>query len=74
LQAKLALDALRQKITLTDYEAGDYEKGGLRFDKIIRFATIDCVKSGWMLKDKGIWSLTEEGKKAFTSMLKMELQ
>lgn len=31
-------------------------------EKIVRFATVDCVKAGWLVKDKGIWSITGEGR------------
>nr|WP_289812093.1 hypothetical protein [Xanthomonas arboricola] len=38
---------------LTEYEAGDYETGGRRFEKIVRFSTVAPVKAGWLVKDKG---------------------
>jgi restriction system protein len=31
----------------------------------VRFATIAPVKAGWLIKSKGRWTLTEEGKKAY---------
>ncbi len=65
--AREALSALQDRVTLTPYEAGDYESGGLRFDKIVRFATVDCVKAGWLLKQKGRWTITEEGRQAYQS-------
>jgi len=66
LQASEALKVLVSRFNLTLYEAGEYESGGRRFEKIVRFASVDCVKAGWLVKDKGIWSITEEGKKAHT--------
>lgn len=65
LQAKDALAALEGEVLLSEYEAGDYEKGGRRFDKIVRFATVDCDKAGWMQKNKGRWSLTDAGWQAY---------
>jgi restriction system protein len=65
LQACDAMAALEGKVKLTDYEAGNYESGGRRFEKIVRFATVDCVKAGWMTKHKGRWSVTEQGRAAF---------
>lgn len=66
LQAGEALKQLAASVTLTPYEAGLYESTGTpRFEKIVRFATIDCVKAGWLAKNKGIWSITNAGKKAF---------
>lgn len=64
LPASEALAALEKQVTLTEYEQGDYGSGGRRFEKIVRFATIDCVKAGWLVKNKGQWSITEDGKAA----------
>lgn len=61
MQAKDALAAVKAQVTLTPYEAGGYPTGGLRFDKILRFATVDCVKAGWLIKKKGQWQVTAEG-------------
>lgn len=68
LAARTALERLRSKMTLSPYEAGDYESGGNRFEKIVRFATVDCVKAGWLLKSDGIWSVTETGTQAYQSL------
>jgi len=68
VQASAALQALASKVQLTPYEAGSYESGGRRFDKIVRFATVDCVKAGWLVKEKGIWSITDEGRKAHAEL------
>ncbi len=38
-----------------------------RFDNIIRFATITTVKAGWLVKAKGEWTLTDEGRAAYTT-------
>jgi restriction system protein len=65
LRAQDALNALKALMPLTEYEKGRYESGSLRFDKIVRFATIDYVKAGWMLKEKGYWSITDEGRLAY---------
>lgn len=65
VQAASALKQLAQKTELTPYEQGSYAStGGRRFEKIVRFATVDCVKAGWLLKNKGIWTVTDAGKGA----------
>lgn len=66
MKAQEALIALESKLELTDYEKGNYPSGGRRFEKIVRFATVDCVKATWMLKTKGKWSITDAGKAAFS--------
>ncbi|EQD52344.1 Mrr restriction endonuclease [mine drainage metagenome] len=65
LQASEALRQLALRVQLTPYEAGDYESGGRRFEKIVRFATVDCVKAGWLSKHKGVWVLSTEGLRAY---------
>src|SRR5262245_60778903 len=64
LPAREALDQLRTQMKLTEYEKGRYESGVLRFDNIVRFATVDASKAGWLLKQKGQWSITEQGREA----------
>jgi restriction system protein len=64
LQARDALAKLRTRVEPTEYEKGRYEAGGLRFDHIVRFATVDASKAGWLLKQKGQWSVTDEGRAA----------
>ena len=64
MKAGDALAALAAQVQLTPYEAGDYPTGGRRFEKIVRFATVDTVKAGWLVKDKGIWTVTSEGAQA----------
>jgi len=64
LKARKALDLLASSVTLTEYEKGFYEGRGLRFDHIVRFASVAYVHSGWMVKDSGIWTITEAGLKS----------
>ncbi len=65
LQAGDALERLARTVTLTAYEAGTYERTrARRFENIIRLATIDCVKAGWLIKHKETWTLTDAGLQA----------
>lgn len=72
VQASEALKRLAGQVKLTAYESGDYESGGRRFEKIVRFATVDCVKAGWLAKEKGVWSLTDEGRRAHAELVDPE--
>jgi restriction system protein len=67
MQARDALAALEKAVKLTEYENGTYDSGGRRFEKIVRFATVDCAKAGWLQKTKGRWIVTEAGKAAYAS-------
>jgi restriction system protein len=67
LQARDALEKLAASVKLTPYEAGEYESTGTRrFEKIVRFATVDCAKAGWLLKENGTWTITEAGVAAYS--------
>lgn len=66
MPAQQALKALASNVELSAYESGIYEStGDRRFEKIVRFATVDCVKAGWLLKHKGTWTLTPAGVAAY---------
>lgn len=72
MAAREALAKLEKHLTLTEYEQGDYASGGRRFEKIVRFATVDLVKAGWLHKDKGRWMVTDEGKQAYQTLIDPE--
>jgi restriction system protein len=67
LPANEVLERLEKLVPPTDFERSDYPSrpGVRRFEKIVRFATIAPVKAGWLVKSKGRWSVTDEGKKAY---------
>lgn len=65
LQARDALVELEKKAPPTDFEQGQFGSGGRRYEKIVRWATVDCVKAGWLVKSRGRWSITDEGRKAY---------
>ena len=55
------------KLKLNDYEKEPYEKSGyIRWQAIIHFYSIDCVKAGYIQKSGGKWYLTEMGKEALS--------
>jgi len=72
-RASEALGELVGHFSLSPYEAGKYGEGSRRFEKIVRFATVDCVKAGWLTKEKGIWSITDEGRKAHAELTDPEV-
>jgi len=67
MPAKEILERLEKLVPPTDFEKSEYPNrpGVRRFEKIVRFATIAPVKAGWLVKSKGRWTVTDEGKKAF---------
>jgi restriction system protein len=66
MQARRVIQEVERRLPPTQFEQSDYPNapGVRRFDKIVRFATIAPVKAGWLVKSKGQWILTEEGRQA----------
>ena len=74
LPAREVLLKLENIVKPTDFEKSDYPNnpGVRRFEKIARFATIGCVKAGWLVKSKGKWILTDIGKIAYKNNIDPE--
>lgn len=65
LPGKEVIRRVAEKVDLDEWEKERYEKTGyIRWQSIMHFWTIDCIKAGYMRKKKGIWYLTDEGEKA----------
>jgi restriction system protein len=69
LPAREVIAEVVARVRLTPYEADDYPNSSVRrFDKILRFSTIAAVKAGWLVKSKGRWTLTEDGRHALAAI------
>lgn len=65
LPGKEIIDRIRKQTDLNAWDKEIYEKTGyVRWESILHFFTIDCIKAGYMRKSKGIWYLTPEGEEA----------
>lgn len=65
MRGKDVVDKLRETLKFDDYENHRFEKTGyIRWESILHFYTIDCIKAGFLLKSKGLWILTKEGEEA----------
>lgn len=63
------LAEVERRVPPTPFENETYPKRPTecRYPKIVRFATIGPVKAGWLVKDSGRWSITDEGRRAYES-------
>lgn len=65
LVSRNVIEAVREKVELDDWALQPYEKTGyIRWESMLHFFSIDCVKAGFLLKKKGVWYLTPEGEEA----------
>jgi restriction system protein len=56
---------VERRVPLDDGAKATYEKSGyVRWQSILHFFSIDCIKAGYLIKKKGVWYLTAEGEGA----------
>ena len=67
LHSNEVMKRLEDLVPPTDFENTHYEKNPQfrRYEKIVRFHSIAVVKAGWLVKDKGQWTLTDAGREAY---------
>ena len=59
------IESIRKRLQFDEWETHQYPKTGyIRWESILHFFTIDCIKAGFMQKNKGTWILTQEGEDA----------
>jgi restriction system protein len=57
--------AVEKRVHLDDWALATYEKSGyVRWQSMLHFFSIDCIKAGYLVKKKGVWYLTPEGENA----------
>jgi restriction system protein len=65
IKARDTLAEVEERLGMTQFEAENYPGSDVRrFEKSIRFVTINAVKAGWMVKEAGVWTPTEDGLEA----------
>jgi len=56
---------VEKRVPLDEWARATYEKSGyVRWQSILHFFSIDCIKAGYLVKKKGVWYLTPEGESA----------
>ena len=65
MKRKMLIDEMTTRIDFEPWEKERYASNGqLKWLTIFLYSTIDCIKAGWLTKDKRVWYLTPEGEKA----------
>ena len=55
LPSRRVVEEVAKVVEFNDWEAERYEKtGNLRWQAILQFYSIDCIKAGFILKNKGV--------------------
>ena len=63
LPSREVVQQVGQRLSLNEYELERLEiSGQIRWETILHFYSVSAVKAGWVIKNKGIWYITPEGK------------
>ena len=57
------MEQVAKEVTFSDYEKEPTSKGGIRWQNIYHFTSVDYVLAGFLIKKNSIWYLTPEGEK-----------
>ena len=67
MRSRDVMNEVEKRVDLDDWARQRYEKTGyIRWQSILHFFTIDCVKAGFLVKKAGKWYLTSEGEEALS--------
>ena len=67
LNGREVVEKVGQRVELDNWAKSKYEKSGyIRWQSILHFFSIDCIKAGYLIKKKGTWYLTPEGESAIS--------
>jgi restriction system protein len=59
------LAEVKRRVTFNEWELEVYEKNKLtRWETFFYFYSVNCVKAGFLIKNKGVWVITPEGEAA----------
>ncbi|MEI2636411.1 MAG: restriction endonuclease [Methylotenera sp.] len=65
LTGKEVITKIESSVELGEWDKSVYEKtGNTRWVSILHFFTIDAIKAGFLIKEKGTWTLSNAGKEA----------
>jgi restriction system protein len=65
LPGREVIAEVEKRVTLDEWARATYEKSGyVRWQSILHFFSIDCIKAGYLIKNKGVWYITPEGESA----------
>lgn len=66
MASKQLFEKVAERLTLDDWATTFYENGNLRWHSVLHFFSIQCMKAGFLIKNRGLWLLTPEGESALS--------
>ncbi len=67
------MDEVGKRVKFTPWELELTSRGGIRWQNVYHFSSVDYVKAGYLVKKNSIWYITQEGEVAITKYNPEEL-
>ena len=64
MTSRLLMEEVEKAVEFTPWELEQTSQGGIRWQNIYHFTSVDYVKAGYIIKKNGSWYLTPDGEKA----------
>lgn len=61
MPSRKLMEEVERRVNLSDWEKEITSTGGIRWQNIYHFSSVDYVKAGYIIKKSGSWYLTPEG-------------
>jgi len=74
MPSRQLMDEVEKKVNFSDWEKEITSKGGIRWQNVYHFTSVDYVKAGFILKKSGSWYLTSEGEDAIAKYSPEQIQ
>ena len=66
MTSRQLMEQVGKEVEFTEWEMETTSRGGIRWQNIYHFTSVDYVRAGYIIKKNGTWYLTPEGEKALS--------
>lgn len=68
MPSRQLMEKVEQEVEFSEWEKETTSRGGIRWQNIYHFTSVDYVRAGFIIKKNGTWYLTPDGEKALSLM------
>lgn len=66
MTSRQLMEQVEKEVEFSEWEKETTSKGGIRWQNIYHFTSVDYVRAGYIIKKNGAWYLTPDGEKALS--------
>ena len=66
MTSRQLMEQVGKEVEFSEWEKETTSRGGIRWQNIYHFTSVDYVRAGYIIKKNGTWYLTPDGEKALS--------